>query len=233
MRPLRITLIVVATVALTMFAGSTIYPGAAQRTLVSFGIPLPDWCTLQLDADSLAVLNIDQAKDLLTRAVTRDVSEQELAALTTPAQFTCTTTRNDLEQQAPNESGLTPRAQELKSAVQKTFGDIVNGGYDPKGITQGRVSRSAHYDGRAIDYFFRPYDDPEKKKEGWLLANWLIAHSKDLNVATIIYDDRIWSTRRSGQGWRDYVHPSGNTENPVLRHLDHVHVDVVRGRPIS
>ena len=232
MRPLRITLIVIVTVALTMFASSTMYSGAAQRTLVSFGIPLPDWCTLQLDDDTLAVLNIEQAKDLLNRAANGEVTDQEMAALTTPTLFTCTTTRNDLEQQEPNSSGLTPRAQELKNAVKDAFGDIVNGGYDPKGITEGRVNRSAHYDGRAIDYFFRPYEDPEKKKEGWLLANWLIAHSKDLNVATIIYDDRIWSTRRSSQGWRTYVHPSGDTENPVLRHLDHVHVDVVRGRPL-
>lgn len=214
---------------MTALAANGLYPGAAQRTLVSYGIPLPGWCTLQLDADTISVFNETQAQDLLNRAAKDEVSDQEMAALTKPDTFTCTFTRNDLDEQQPNASGLTPRAQELKNAVRETFGDIVNGGYDPKGITEGRVNRSAHYDGRAIDYFFRPYDDPEKKKEGWLLTYWLMAHSNDLNVATLIYDDRIWSTRRSGQGWREYVHPSGDTENPVLRHLDHVHVDVVRG----
>jgi oligopeptide/dipeptide ABC transporter ATP-binding protein len=36
-----------------------------------------------------------------------------------------------------------------------------------------------------------------------------------------------WTARRSDEGWRSYVHPSGDTENPTLRHLDHVHIDVV------
>ena len=232
-RTFRVVLIVIVTLAMTTVATNALYPGAAQRALVGYGIPLPGWCTLQLDEDTVQVLNIDQAKDLLTRAVGGQASEQEFTALTTPSTFTCTTERNDLEEQQPNPSGLTPRAQELKTAVRETFGEIINGGYDPQGITDGRVNRSAHYDGRAIDYFFRPYDEPAKKREGWLLTHWLVAHSKDLNVATLIYDDRIWSTRRSGQGWRGYVHPSGDRENPVLRHLDHVHVDVVRGRSVS
>jgi hypothetical protein len=42
----------------------------------------------------------------------------------------------------------------------------------------------------------------------------------------VIYDDQIWSARRSDEGWRPYTHPSGNTTDPTLRHLDHVHVDV-------
>jgi hypothetical protein len=46
----------------------------------------------------------------------------------------------------------------------------------------------------------------------------------------VIFDDRIWTLWASAEGWRGYTHPSGNTRNPILRHLDHVHVAVVRGR---
>ena len=39
----------------------------------------------------------------------------------------------------------------------------------------------------------------------------------------MIYDDTIWSAARSDEGWRSYEIDS---DDPVLRHLDHVHVDV-------
>jgi hypothetical protein len=48
-------------------------------------------------------------------------------------------------------------------------------------------------------------------------------------VATVIYDAKIWTARRSAEGWRPYTHPSGDTANPTLQHLDHIHVDVARG----
>jgi hypothetical protein len=50
-------------------------------------------------------------------------------------------------------------------------------------------------------------------------------------VLSVIYADRIWTSWAAYAGWRDYVHPSGDTRNPVLRHLDHVHVAVESGRP--
>jgi hypothetical protein len=63
---------------------------------------------------------------------------------------------------------------------------------------------------------------------GWRLAHWLVAHAQELDVAVVIFDRQIWSARRSPQGWRPYAHPSGDTDNPVLAHEDHVHVDVGR-----
>jgi hypothetical protein len=61
------------------------------------------------------------------------------------------------------------------------------------------------------------------------VAHWLVINADRLGIATVIYDDQIWTARRSAGGWRSYTHPSGNTSDPTLRHLDHVHVDVIRG----
>lgn len=127
-------------------------------------------------------------------------------------------------------SGLTPRAQTVRTALRRAAGRLPVGGFAPGGVTTGHMPGSAHYEGRAVDVFFRPAGG-ENARHGWLVAQWLVAHAADLDVATVIFDDRIWSASASAQGWRPYVPPGGPTRNPVLRHLDHVHVDVVRGGP--
>ncbi len=103
-------------------------------------------------------------------------------------------------------------------------------------MSTGHIEGSAHYEGRAIDVFFRPYDDPRQTKEGWALAHWLVANADRLAIATVIYDDHIWSAGRSTEGWRPYA-PSDQSEDPgtaaIQRHLDHVHVDVLPGAPAT
>lgn len=130
--------------------------------------------------------------------------------------------------QAEGHDGLTPRARAALEALQGAFGDQEVGGFAPGGVDSGHTAGSAHYDGRAVDVFYRPVDDANRAR-GWATAQWLVAHAEDLDLATVIYDDRVWSRRRSVQGWRDYTPPGGPTDNAVLRHLDHVHVDVVEG----
>jgi len=146
-----------------------------------------------------------------------------------PAALTCTVRHGSYEREAEVGDGLTDRARKVRDVVDAAFGEQETGGYAPGGVDNGHVAGSAHYDGRAVDVFFRPYDDPGQTRAGWALAHWLVVNADRLGVATVIYDDRIWSARRSAEGWRDYRHPSGETRDPVLRHLDHVHVDVVRG----
>ena len=123
--------------------------------------------------------------------------------------------------------GLTPRAGRMLAALKATFGDLPTGGYAPGGVSSGHMDGSAHYDGRAVDVFFRPVAD-ENRRRGWVLAQWAVAHAEQLELATVIFDDHIWSSRRSDSGWRAY-RPGGDPDNAVLRHLDHVHLDVVRG----
>jgi hypothetical protein len=146
-----------------------------------------------------------------------------------PGSLSCTYRGEEQVAEAMAENGLTARAQAIYETVEAVFGDLEIGGFQPGGVSTGHIEGSAHYDGRAIDIMFRPHDDAEVKRRGWAVAHWLAANAERLNVATLIYDDRIWTLRRSDEGWRHYSHPSGDTSNPTLRHLDHGHVDVVAG----
>jgi hypothetical protein len=54
-----------------------------------------------------------------------------------------------------------------------------------------------------------------------------VAHAERLGIRTVIYRDRIWTARRSARGWREYRFRGPDPDNPINRHLDHVHLDVV------
>ena len=130
--------------------------------------------------------------------------------------------------QTAEANGLTPRANALRLAIRGDFGPQSLGGFEPGGVDSGHVEGSAHYEGRAIDAFFRPVT-AENTRKGWLFAQWAVAHAETLAIATVIFDRRIWTADGVHREWRDYHHPDGPTSNPVLLHLDHVHVVVVRG----
>lgn len=132
------------------------------------------------------------------------------------------------DREDPNDLGLTPRADEVRTTMRAIYGKQILGGFAPRGVTDGHIEGSAHYEGRALDVFFRPVSAGNQRL-GWQQALWAVAHADRLDLATVIFDRRIWTARRSLQGWRDYRHPSGDTDNPVLMHEDHVHVDVVEG----
>ncbi|MFN0282962.1 MAG: hypothetical protein ACKVZ6_13465 [Kineosporiaceae bacterium] len=137
--------------------------------------------------------------------------------------------RDGLTGQDEGAGGLTPRADGVRRAMLAAGGDLPLGGFEPGGVTTGHMPGSAHYEGRAIDAFFRPVGIATAR-HGWLLAHWLVAHAGDLDVQTVIFDDRIWSASLASSGWRPYVPPGSPTTDAVRRHLDHVHVDVVAGR---
>lgn len=149
------------------------------------------------------------------------------------AAFTCTVNAAaasaDVAAEAMGEDGLTQRARTVRDTLNDLYGSLDVGGFQPGGVSSGHIEGSAHYDGRALDVMFPDYDDPQVNRRGWALAHWVVANADRLGVATVIYDDRIWTLRRSDEGWRPYEHPSGDTSNPTLRHLDHVHVDVLEG----
>lgn len=134
---------------------------------------------------------------------------------------------DDLERQEVTGTGLTPRAEQLRQSMASVFGEQSLGGFAPGGVDDGHMAGSTHYDGRAIDVFYRPVTE-ENRREGWLLAHWLVAHAEELNVQYVIFDDRVWGAGASRRGWQDYRSP--DPENEILRHLDHVHVDVLRGK---
>ncbi len=142
-----------------------------------------------------------------------------------PAAFSCRVDPPEATGDRPGAEGLTPTAQAVRDEVGEAFGDIPEGGFAPEGVATGHSEGSAHYEGRAVDFFFRPVND-ENNQRGWALAHFLVAQAERLSVATVIFDDRIWTASRSGEGWRDYDEGDSSGDPIVLRHLDHVHVDV-------
>ncbi len=147
-----------------------------------------------------------------------------------PAALTCRTdSGRDAEPDRLDGRGLTTRAATLADDVERAFGDQVLGGFAPGGVSTGHQAGSAHYDGRAIDIFFRPVNRANKR-EGWAVAQYLVAHSDRLDVDTVIFDAQIWTARRSSEGWRDYDVDTAEDASPdtraVLLHRDHVHADV-------
>jgi hypothetical protein len=144
-----------------------------------------------------------------------------------PASFSCEVEIDHLDAEKLLASGLTPRSQQVLDEMQTAFGPQAVGGFEPGGLTTGHMAGSAHYDGRAIDVFHA--DEPAGVLRGWSLAHWAVANADDLDIATVIYRDHIWTAARSSDGWRAYVPPDGPTDDPTLRHLDHVHIDVLAG----
>lgn len=138
------------------------------------------------------------------------------------------TAAEDLPEQELTPTGLTPRAQQVRDEMTKVFGDLPLGGFAPGGVSHGHGAESTHYSGRGIDAFFRPITE-ENRREGWILAQWLIAHADDLDIQYVIFDDQIWSAHSSRGRWQHYDAPA--PANDILRHRDHVHVDVLRGEP--
>ncbi|WP_239456447.1 hypothetical protein [Nocardioides solisilvae] len=123
-------------------------------------------------------------------------------------------------------TGLTKRADRVRLAVEGAFGPQSLGGFAPGGVRDGHMAGSTHYDGRAVDVFFRPVGD-DNRRRGWAVAHYLVAHAARLKIQTVIFDDRIWQARRSDDGWRDYRVPrSSRGDLAILEHRDHVHVDV-------
>jgi hypothetical protein len=141
--------------------------------------------------------------------------------------FSCTVNTRDVPQQTMGPNGLTPRAELVRKDLLRTFGKLSTGGYAAGGVRDGHMEGSAHYDGRAVDVFVRPISTANTTK-GWAMAQYLVARAKLLNIKTVIFSDKIWTAGgKSDAGWRPYTPPERSGDPKILRHLDHVHVDVL------
>ena len=144
--------------------------------------------------------------------------------------FHCTVT--DEPGSAPTrlgEAGLTKRAAAVREDLESAFGPQSLGGFAPGGVRDGHMEGSAHYDGRAVDVFFRPVTETNRNR-GWAMAHYLVAQAARLDIGNVIYDGRIWTAGgRSDDGWRRYAPDTSGADAAtaaVLEHRDHVHVDV-------
>ncbi|MEV5966745.1 hypothetical protein AB0L70_33565 [Kribbella sp. NPDC051952] len=141
--------------------------------------------------------------------------------------FSCTVNPASVPAEQIGKNGLTPRAEAVRKDLIKTFGKLSTGGYAAGGVSTGHMAGSAHYEGRAVDVFVRPISTANTTK-GWAMAQYLVARADLLNIKTVIFSDKIWTAGgRSDNGWRDYTPPERSGDPAILRHLDHVHVDVI------
>ncbi|MGQ1839897.1 hypothetical protein ACT4S2_15785 [Kocuria turfanensis] len=240
-RPLRLLL---SLLLLGSLAGALVLLGPNLLSGLRAGDGWPRWgseCTVET-ADGQVGLTREEAKQATTAvalaargeaADTTGLDEAVLQRLAegppgdAGASLACRgSAASGLPEQQLTGAGLTPRAERLRAAMTEVFGEQSLGGFAPGGVDQGHGEESTHYDGRAVDVFFRPVTE-ENRRAGWVLAHWLVAHAEDLDVQYVIFDDRFWSAHSARGQWQDYDAPE--PANEILRHLDHVHVDVLRG----
>lgn len=103
------------------------------------------------------------------------------------------------------ESGLLPDAIAVHRAVCAAFPEVTTYG--------GVAGRNEHATGQALDIMV-------SGETGWRVAEFLLAHQAELGVEYLIYEQRIWSVDRAGEGWR----PMSDRGSVTANHYDHVHV---------
>ena len=106
--------------------------------------------------------------------------------------------------------GLAPFLAGIIQRVVDLTGVKVIGGKVNRNIA-GTTKKSLHAYGEAADL--------RGKTEQMYKASRLATSFP--GVTEVIYNRQIWTPAK---GWRSYTHPSGNTTNPTLAHVDHVHV---------
>ena len=107
------------------------------------------------------------------------------------------------------ENGMTRRTVGVLRSMCAQFSSITSyGGY--------RAGSSGyHGSGQAIDAMI-------SGEAGWDVANWARENASSLGVVEVIYQQKIWTSQRSGDGWRS-VSSRGSAS---ADHYDHVHVSV-------
>ena len=106
------------------------------------------------------------------------------------------------------ENGLTAGAVRLYRSVCHAFPQVTQyGGWDAHG---------EHSSGKALDIM------TSDVQLGNAIAAFLQAHAAELNIFDVIWQQRIWTTERAGDGWRSMPDRGSATAN----HYDHVHASV-------
>ena len=102
-------------------------------------------------------------------------------------------------------SGVSSHIVAIHNAVCANFPEI---------STYGTFrSDGEHSQGIAVDIMV-------SGSRGWEIAEFIRANYAALGVNYLIYEQKIWSVDRSGEGWRGMSNRGSATAN----HFDHVHV---------
>ena len=95
---------------------------------------------------------------------------------------------------------------------------------DASGTFGTYASPGNHGNGRALDIMMNK-DPRDSSNKGWDIANFVKTNAGALHVTQVIWQQKIWTTERSQEGWRAY----GDHGNDTSNHWDHVHVSVGPG----
>src|SRR4051794_4557141 len=92
------------------------------------------------------------------------------------AALSCVVDAQSWPKQKMMRNGLTQRANAVRRTIRSAYGPLPLGGFAPGGVSTGHMAGSAHYEGRAIDVFFRPITTHDQTR-GWALAQYLVANA--------------------------------------------------------
>ncbi len=106
------------------------------------------------------------------------------------------------------ESGLQPAAVRVYRAACAAFPELSSYG--------GQDGHGEHVNGQAIDFMV------PNGSVGQRLADYLLANAAALDLFDVIWNHRIWTIERSGEGWRSM----SDRGSPTANHEDHVHIKV-------
>jgi hypothetical protein len=114
---------------------------------------------------------------------------------------------------------ITPRMRMVRDLIRHQF-EV------PYGIGCYRHDdHGEHPKGRACDFMLsRGGRNPTstEKARGDAIATYAQTHARQLGIYYIIWQQRIWNTHRSRDGWRPMKNRGSTTQN----HYDHVHISV-------
>lgn len=82
-----------------------------------------------------------------------------------------------------------------------------------------------HPAGRAVDVMIPNWRQDSGILLGWEIALYYKNNASQFDIDYIIWDQRIWSASRNGEGWR----PMDDRGNHTANHLDHVHINTREG----
>ncbi|WP_157973905.1 SH3 domain-containing protein [Desertihabitans aurantiacus] len=112
------------------------------------------------------------------------------------------------------ESGLTSNSRYLLARLKARYPQVTTyHGVRPDAIPD-------HPSGKALDAMLPNYRSASSRALGKDMAEWIKNNASQLNVEYIIYDQRIWNVRRSGEGWRYMADRGSDNAN----HKNHIHV---------
>ena len=104
-----------------------------------------------------------------------------------PGRFSCVVhAATGVQRETSGSSGLTPRAERVRTDLADAFGDLPQGGAN----------------GRAFDVLVASGTQPDRRR-GWAVASYLVAHASRLDIKRVAFDGRVWTAgQRSEHGWR-------------------------------